>query len=326
MYARALSRRRPGQRTADMGRAARRRPGAGEVRRRQVRGHRTRDEPRRGCFPCTPIPCSRTRSAPPTVGHSRSTPSASARSGRASARWPRPTLTRGSASRARAHEIVTPSPANRMVSFPYPKLCTANMQVDQGAGYIVCSVEAARAGRGARGPMGLPTGGGRRQRPLVHLQPGRAPPLPRHPPGRAGRAGAGGARHRRRRTRRPLFVFPCGGADGGGRARAARGRSGPAADLDRGAHVRRRARQQLHLARHRPGGHCAAGDAGFRRAGDRSGVVRDEALRRRVRLASARTRRRAVRVARRPARSGRVARTCASIPRPPARSASRPTR
>ena len=42
-------------------------------------------------------------------------------------------------------EITTPSPANRMVSFPYTKLCTANMQVDQGAGYIVCSVEAARA-------------------------------------------------------------------------------------------------------------------------------------------------------------------------------------
>jgi acetyl-CoA C-acetyltransferase len=44
-----------------------------------------------------------------------------------------------------AHEIVTPTPQNRMVSFPYPKLCTANMQVDQGAGYIVCSVEAARS-------------------------------------------------------------------------------------------------------------------------------------------------------------------------------------
>jgi acetyl-CoA C-acetyltransferase len=42
-------------------------------------------------------------------------------------------------------EISTPSPDNRMVSFPYPKLCTANMQVDQGAAYIVCSVEAARA-------------------------------------------------------------------------------------------------------------------------------------------------------------------------------------
>ena len=38
-----------------------------------------------------------------------------------------------------------PSPDNRMISFPYPKLCTANMQVDQGAAYIVCSVEAARA-------------------------------------------------------------------------------------------------------------------------------------------------------------------------------------
>jgi acetyl-CoA C-acetyltransferase len=32
-----------------------------------------------------------------------------------------------------------------MVSLPYPKLCTANMQVDQGAGSIVCSAEAARA-------------------------------------------------------------------------------------------------------------------------------------------------------------------------------------
>ena len=42
-------------------------------------------------------------------------------------------------------EIVTPSPGNRMVSFPYPKLCTANMQVDQGAASIVCSAAAARA-------------------------------------------------------------------------------------------------------------------------------------------------------------------------------------
>jgi acetyl-CoA C-acetyltransferase len=42
-------------------------------------------------------------------------------------------------------EIVETTPDNRMISFPYPKLCTANMAVDQGAGYIVCSVEAARA-------------------------------------------------------------------------------------------------------------------------------------------------------------------------------------
>ena len=44
-------------------------------------------------------------------------------------------------------DIVTPAPGNRMVSFPYPKLCTANMQVDQGAAFIVCSVQAARAAR-----------------------------------------------------------------------------------------------------------------------------------------------------------------------------------
>ncbi len=42
-------------------------------------------------------------------------------------------------------DVVTPSPTNRMVSTPYPKLCTANMPVDQGAGFIVCTVDAARA-------------------------------------------------------------------------------------------------------------------------------------------------------------------------------------
>lgn len=42
-------------------------------------------------------------------------------------------------------EIVEESPSNRMITFPYTKLCTANIQVDQGAGYIVCSLEAARS-------------------------------------------------------------------------------------------------------------------------------------------------------------------------------------
>jgi len=44
-----------------------------------------------------------------------------------------------------ADEVITPSPANRMVASPYTKLCTANIQVDQGAAYLCCSVEAARA-------------------------------------------------------------------------------------------------------------------------------------------------------------------------------------
>src|ERR1700690_4206506 len=32
-----------------------------------------------------------------------------------------------------------------MVGFPYPKLCTANNQVDQGAAFVCCSAEVASA-------------------------------------------------------------------------------------------------------------------------------------------------------------------------------------
>jgi acetyl-CoA C-acetyltransferase len=44
-----------------------------------------------------------------------------------------------------AHEIATPTPDNRMIGFPYPKLMNANMQVDQAAALVLCSVDAARA-------------------------------------------------------------------------------------------------------------------------------------------------------------------------------------
>jgi acetyl-CoA C-acetyltransferase len=44
-----------------------------------------------------------------------------------------------------AVEIATPSARNRAVSSPYTKLLSANIQVDQTAGLIICSVEAARA-------------------------------------------------------------------------------------------------------------------------------------------------------------------------------------
>jgi len=43
-----------------------------------------------------------------------------------------------------AEEIRTPTPANRMIAFPYTKLMNANIDVDQAAGVIMCSVEAAR--------------------------------------------------------------------------------------------------------------------------------------------------------------------------------------
>jgi acetyl-CoA C-acetyltransferase len=42
-------------------------------------------------------------------------------------------------------DVAAPSPANRMVSFPYPKLLNANIQVDQAAALVVMSAEAAAA-------------------------------------------------------------------------------------------------------------------------------------------------------------------------------------
>ncbi|MBO3743399.1 type II toxin-antitoxin system Rv0910 family toxin [Actinoplanes flavus] len=44
-----------------------------------------------------------------------------------------------------AGELATPTAANRMISAPYPKLLTANLQVNQGTGIVVCSAAAARA-------------------------------------------------------------------------------------------------------------------------------------------------------------------------------------
>ncbi len=42
-------------------------------------------------------------------------------------------------------EVVEPTGDNRMIAFPYPKLCTANIQVDQGAGLLLVSAELAEA-------------------------------------------------------------------------------------------------------------------------------------------------------------------------------------
>ena len=44
-----------------------------------------------------------------------------------------------------AEELTTPTPQNRLISYPYTKMLTANLSVDQGAAYILCSVEAAEA-------------------------------------------------------------------------------------------------------------------------------------------------------------------------------------
>ncbi len=44
-----------------------------------------------------------------------------------------------------AEEIATPSPQNRLIAWPYPKLQVANPMVNQGAAVLVCSLAVARA-------------------------------------------------------------------------------------------------------------------------------------------------------------------------------------
>jgi acetyl-CoA C-acetyltransferase len=44
-----------------------------------------------------------------------------------------------------AEGITTATEANRMIAYPYTKLLTANMQVDQGAALVMCSADAARS-------------------------------------------------------------------------------------------------------------------------------------------------------------------------------------
>ena len=158
-----------------------------------------------------------------------------------------------------AGEIVTPGPDNRMVSFPYPKLCTANMQVDQGAGYIVCSVEAARAAGVPEERWVFPLAGADAN---DHWFISHRAELHRSPAIRlAGAAALGlaGLGDRRRRVDRPLLLLPRRRADGGGRARSARRRPGAAADPDRRAHLRRRARATTtpRTASRAPSARCA---------------------------------------------------------------------
>ncbi|TGE02289.1 acetyl-CoA acetyltransferase [Methylobacterium nonmethylotrophicum] len=65
-----------------------------------------------------------------------------------------------------ADEIATPSPANRPIAWPYPKLMVANPVVNQAAAVIVASLALARA-------AGLP------EHRLIHIGPGAAANEPR---------------------------------------------------------------------------------------------------------------------------------------------------
>ena len=223
-------------------------------------------------------------------------------------------------------DIVTPGPGNRMVSFPYPKLCTANMQVDQGAAFIVCSVAAARAAGVPEERWVFPLAGADAN---DHWFISERPELHRSPAIRL--AGAAALEQAGLGIDDIAFVdlyscFPVVVQMAAHELGPRRRRPRSPVDTDRRAHLRRRARQQLHVTRHRTRRRRAAERTGQRGAGQRAGVVRHQALPRGLRVTPAGPRRRAVlRLEERAARRRRAAALRASIPTPAAPSASRRT-
>ena len=109
-----------------------------------------------------------------------------------------------------------------MIAYPYTKLLTANMQVDQGAALIMCSVAAAQSAGIARDRWVFPLSGADADDHwfLSHRADFHSSPAIRLAGVDRPHAGRGG--HRRGRPRGPLLLFPFGGGDRRGRARIAR--------------------------------------------------------------------------------------------------------
>ena len=183
-----------------------------------------------------------------------------------------------------ADDIVTPGPGNRMVSFPYPKLCTANMQVDQGAAFIVCSVAAARAAGVPEERWVFPLAGADAN---DHWFISERPELHRSPAIRL--AGGAALEQAGLGIDDIAFVdlyscFPVVVQMAAHELGLAVDDPDAPVDTDRGAHLRRRAGQQLHVARHRARRRRAAERSGQRGAGQRAGMVRHQALPRGLRV------------------------------------------
>ena len=136
------------------------------------------------------------------------------RCGRGSPRWPRPTRTRGCRRRRTATELIAPATsANRLVSTPYIKLLTANIEVDQAAALILWSAEAAEAAGVQRDRWVFACAAAYGARALVHLRARRAGGGACTRRRRAGGAAPRGCRDRRCRPDRPVLLLPVGGAD-----------------------------------------------------------------------------------------------------------------
>ena len=179
-----------------------------------------------------------------------------------------------------AEELITPSPSNRMVGYPYTKDMVAIMDVDMAAAVVVASQEAAdRLGVPVDRRVYLRGGAIGHDATYVAEHPDlwRSPAMGRVLPGALGR---GRGRHRRRGPPRPLLVLRLVAAV---RLRRARPRPlEPAAHRHRRAALRRRPGQQLPLARHGHHGRGAARRPRLVRPGHRRGHAPDRPRRRRL--------------------------------------------
>ena len=105
-----------------------------------------RDRARRVPAGAASTPCSRSPCGPrPGRTPRGAAPPRPPSCGRASARWRPPTPTPGSSRPSPPTRSPRPTPDNRMIGYPYTKLMNSNNMVEQGAGLILCSVEAARS-------------------------------------------------------------------------------------------------------------------------------------------------------------------------------------
>ena len=134
-----------------------------------------------------------------------------------------------------AEAITTVAEANRMIAYPYTKLLTANMQVDQGAALIMCSVAAARAAGIAEDRWVFPLAGADADDHwfLSHRLDFHSSPAIRL--AGASALALAGTDVDAARPGRPLLLLPLGGADRRRRAGPAAGRPGPAPHRDRRA-------------------------------------------------------------------------------------------
>ena len=175
------------------------------------------------------------------------------------------------------------SPTNRMVTFPYPKLMCANIDVDQAAALLLCSYDAARAAGRARRPARVPA-----------VRRGRARPLLLHRAGVARRVAGDRDRRRAPRSPRPASASTTSRASTSTPASRPRSRSRCRRSGSAGPTAATTARSPSPAASGFAGGpgnnystHAIAAmvdacrrDPGLGRARHRARLVRDQALRR----------------------------------------------